>query len=90
MDAPPEGVAEKPGASGGAEAEAAARLAQLKEELYGLKMVPLQQKAAEAGIADEKIAYADDKADLIELILVATAAKESDVAPSMLRDMKRQ
>jgi hypothetical protein len=54
----------------------AARLAQLKDELSGLKVRALQQKAAAAGITEQDIDDADDTAGLIELILAATAAKE--------------
>ena len=53
-------VAEQEDASGAAEAEAAAkaaRLAQLKQELSGLKLRALQQKAAEAGIAEDMRIY---------------------------------
>eukprot|EP01043_Picozoa_sp_COSAG02_P131398 COSAG02_NODE_69222_length_199_cov_89.800000_1_plen_66_part_11 len=44
-----------------------------------MKMRALQQKAADMGIAEDKIDEADDKADLIELML-ATAAAEEDAS----------
>ena len=51
--------------------------AQLKDELSGLKMRALQQKAEEVGVAQDLIDTADDsKEDLIELIL-AVACKEN-------------
>ena len=51
--------------------------AQLKDELSGLKMRALQQKAEEVGVAQDLIDTADDsKEDLIDLIL-ALACKEN-------------
>ena len=51
--------------------------AQLKDELSGLKMRALQQKAEEVGVAQDLIDEADDsKEDLIDLIL-AVACKEN-------------
>jgi len=52
-------------------------LAQLKDELSGLKMRALQQKAEEVGVAQDQIDEADDsKEDLIDLILAASAKED--------------
>ena len=51
--------------------------AQLKDELSGLKMRALQQKAEEVGVAQDLIDTADDsKEDLIDLILAASAKED--------------
>ena len=51
--------------------------AQLKDELSGLKMRALQQKAEEVGVAQDQIDEADDsKEDLIDLILAASAKED--------------
>ena len=55
--------------------------AQLKDELSGLKMRALQQKAEEVGVAQDQIGEADDsKEDLIDLIL-AVAPKRRAYSP---------
>ena len=51
--------------------------AQLKDELSGLKMRALQQKAEEVGVDQDLIDTADDsKEDLIDLILAASAKED--------------
>ena len=51
--------------------------AQLKDELSGLKMRALQQKAEEVGVAQDQSDEADDsKEDLIDLILAASAKED--------------
>ena len=70
-------VAESTPGGGGEEAAAAARaaeaeaarLAQLKEELGGMKLRALQKRAAELGVDEERLDEAEEKSEVIELIL---------------------
>ena len=61
--------------------------AQLKDELSGLKMRALQQKAEEVGVAQDQTDEADDsKEDLIDLIL----DKSKSIKPNISLDSTSQ
>jgi hypothetical protein len=66
-------------AAAAAEAEAV-RLAQLKEELAGMKMRALQKRAEELGVDEDKLDEADEKSEVIALILAAMAPVEDGAA----------
>ena len=66
--APGGGGEEAAAAARAAEAEAA-RLAQLKEELGGMKLRALQKRAEELGVDEERLDGAEEKSEVIELIL---------------------
>ena len=66
-------------AKAAAEAEAA-RLEQLKEELSGMKLRALQRRASELGITDAALDEAEEKSEVIELIM-AKERGESAAAP---------
>jgi len=59
---------------------AAARLEQLKEELSGMKLRALQRRASELGITDAALDDAEEKSEVIELIM-AKESGESAAAP---------
>ena len=52
----------------------ATRLAQLKDELSGMKLRALQKRAEELGINEDTLDEAEEKSEVIALILAATAA----------------
>ena len=58
----------------------AARLEQLKEELSGMKLRALQRRASELGITDAALDEAEEKSEVIELIM-AKERGESAAAP---------
>ena len=66
-------------AAAAAEAEAA-RLAQLREELAGMKMRALQKRAIELGVDEDTLDEADEKSEVIALILAAMAPVEDGAA----------
>ena len=68
-------------AKAAAEAEAA-RLVQLKEELSGMKLRALQRRASELGITDATLDEAEEKSEVIELIMAKERGESAAVAAS--------
>eukprot|EP01047_Picozoa_sp_COSAG01_P094902 COSAG01_NODE_25720_length_735_cov_4.264151_1_plen_245_part_11 len=79
----------KPSPDGGEEAAAAraaeaeaARLAQLKEELEGMKLRALQKRAEELGVDEDKLDDAEEKAEVIALIVEKSRAEAAPKPPA--------
>jgi hypothetical protein len=72
---------EEVAAARAAEAEAA-RLAQLKEELEGMKLRALQKRAEELGVDEDKLDDAEEKAEVIALILETSRAEAAPKTPA--------
>ena len=64
-----------------AAAAEAQRVAALKEQLQGMKLRALQKRAEEVGVDEDKLDDAEERADVIELILEKDAEAQTEPEP---------